>query len=162
MSITFEPIGIIHTPFAEPKDMPIQGALRPDIHGTIEIYPAFEEGLKDIDGFSHLIVLYHFHHALEFRLISKPFLDDTPRGVFAIRGPRRPNPIGFTIVRLIKHEGPILHIAGVDMVDGTPLLDIKPYFADIDAHPDASRGWMGNKLKSQGHRKQADDRFLKD
>ena len=161
MSIVFEPIGVIHTPFSEPAGAPIQGALRPDQEGSVEILSRFEEGLKDVEGFSHLILLYHFHLAEEYTLVARPFLDDTPRGIFAIRGPKRPNPIGMTVVRLLKREKNILHVGGVDMVDGTPLLDIKPYFPDIDAHTDVKLGWMGDKLKRTGKDKLADDRFIK-
>ncbi|MFC1502246.1 tRNA (N6-threonylcarbamoyladenosine(37)-N6)-methyltransferase TrmO [bacterium] len=160
MTIHFNPIGVIHTPFKKPQGIPIQGALRPDKKGQVEIFPAFSEGLKDVDGFSHLILLYHFHQVDGYSLVSRPFLDDTPRGVFSIRGPRRPNPIGMTVVQLIKVENNILYVAGVDMVDGTPLLDIKPYLPDIDAHKATRLGWMGNKLRTIGKTKQADDRFF--
>ena len=159
MSIVLGPIGIIHTPFEKPVGVPIQGALRLDIEGTIEVFSEFQEGLKDIEGFSHLIVIYHFHLTEGYSLIARPFLDDTPRGVFAIRGPRRPNPIGMTVVRLKKRLDNVLYVRGVDMVDETPLLDIKPYFPDIDAHQTEKVGWMGNRLKSVGKEKRADDRF---
>ena len=161
MAIVFKPIGIIHTPFKEPVGIPIQGALRPDVEGCVEIFPKYEEGLKDVEGFSHLILLYHFHLIKEHALVSRPFLDDTPRGVFAIRGPRRPNPIGLTVVRLLKREDSLLHIGGVDMVDGTPLLDIKPYIPDIDAHRATRLGWVGDKLRKKGKEKRSDDRFVK-
>ena len=160
MSIVFKPIGVIHTPFREPAGIPIQGALRPDTEGALEIFPEFQEGLKDVEGFSHLIVLYHFHQVQGYNLVARPFLDDTPRGVFAIRGPRRPNPIGMTVIRLNKRDKNMLHISGVDMVDGTPLLDIKPYFPDVDAHQTAKLGWMGDKLKKEGKTKSADSRFI--
>ncbi len=160
MTIVFEPIGIIHTPFKEPVGVPIQGALQLDQDGTMEVFAKYQDGLKDIDGFSHLIVLYHFHMAEGCDLVSRPFLDDTPRGIFAIRGPRRPNPIGMTVVRLKKRENNVLHICGVDMVDGTPLLDIKPYFSDIDSHQTVKMGWMKDKLKTMGKEKRADNRFL--
>lgn len=140
--------------------MPIQGAQRPDLEGQVEVFLNFQDGLKDIEGFSHLIILYHFHLVDGYSLVARPFLDDTPRGVFAIRGPRRPNPIGMTVVRLIKREKNILHVRGVDMVDGTPLLDIKPYFSDIDAHRDVQTGWMGGKMRTKGRQHRADDRFL--
>lgn len=159
MAVVFEPIGIIHTPFEGPVGIPIQGALRPDIEGSVEVFPEYREGLKDVEGFSHLILLYHFHLVESCSLVSRPFLDDTPRGVFAIRGPRRPNPIGMTVVRLLRREGNVLHVGGMDMVDGTPLLDIKPYFPDIDAHRADRLGWMGDKMKKKGREKRADDRF---
>ena len=160
--IVFTPIGVIHTPFHRPEGVPIQGALRPDVEGRVEVYSEYETGLKDVEGFSHLILLYHFHLAEGYSLAVRPFLDDTPRGVFAIRGPRRPNPIGMTVVRLVKKEGNVLVVGGVDMVDGTPLLDIKPYFPDVDAHRVSRLGWMGDKLRREGRRKRADDRFVKE
>ena len=160
MAVIFQPIGVINTPFREPVGVPIQGALRPDQEGTIVIFSKYEAGLKDIEGFSHLIILYHFHRVEGYDLVARPFLDDTPRGIFAIRGPRRPNPIGMTVVRLKKRENNVLHISGVDMVNGTPLLDIKPYFSDIDSHQAVKMGWMKDKLKTVGKEKRADDRFF--
>ena len=158
-TIVFQPIGTIHSLFKEVQDMPIQGALFPDYQGTIEIDPKYAEGLKDIEGFSHLILLYFFHQAKGYDLVARPFLDDQEHGIFAIRGPRRPNPIGMTVVRLIKRVENILYIGGVDMVDGTPVLDIKPYFPEADAHPDARTGWMGDKLKEKGQTTVSDNRF---
>jgi tRNA-Thr(GGU) m(6)t(6)A37 methyltransferase TsaA len=157
--IEFCPIGTIRTPFQERQGMPIQGALFPENRGTVEIDQEYAEGLKDIEGFSHLILLYSFHKSNGYDLVARPFLDDQIHGIFTIRGPRRPNPIGMTVVRLIKREKNILHIAGVDMIDGTPLLDIKPYFPDVDAHPDAKTGWMGDKLNRIGQHTVSDDRF---
>ncbi len=157
--IEFRPIGTIHTPFQQRQGMPIQGALFPENRGTVEIDPEYEEGLKDIEGFSHLILLYYFHESKGYDLAARPFLDDCPHGIFSIRSPRRPNPIGMTVVRLINREKNILHISGVDMVDGTPLLDIKPYFPDVDAHPDAKTGWMGDKLNQLGKKTVSDNRF---
>lgn len=157
--IVLKPIGIIHTPFPEPEGIPIQGALRNDLEGDVEVYPEYQDGLKDIDGFSHLILIYYFHQAASCSLISKPFLDETSRGIFSIRGPRRPNPIGMTVVRLVSIFENQLRIAGIDMVDGTPLLDIKPYLPDIDAHEATRLGWIGDKLKTEGKTAKADDRF---
>jgi tRNA-Thr(GGU) m(6)t(6)A37 methyltransferase TsaA len=138
--------------------MPIQGALT-RTQGRLEIFTEYAEGLKDIEGFSHLILLYHFHQARGFSLTAVPFLDDTPRGVFSIRGPRRPNPIGMTVVRLLERSGRELKVQGVDMLDGTPLLDIKPYMQEIDAHEVNASGWVGKKMGSIGSSKKADDRF---
>ncbi|MFO7891729.1 MAG: tRNA (N6-threonylcarbamoyladenosine(37)-N6)-methyltransferase TrmO [bacterium] len=160
MKISLNPIGTIHTPFDTPRGVPIQGALRQDIEGEVEIFPEFQSGLKDIDGFSHLILIYYFNLVKGYTLQATPFLDNTLRGVFAIRGPRRPNPIGFTVVKNLGVEKNRFKIAGVDMVDKTPLLDIKPYFSGIDSHPDASTGWMKEKLKKEGKRTKADDRFI--
>ena len=160
MAILFEPIGIIHTSFKETVGVPIQGALNPNTTGEVEIFKKFQKGLKDIEGFSHLILLYHFHLVENYSLVARPFLDDTPRGVFAIRSPNRPNPIGITVVRLLERKENVLRIAGVDMVNGTPLLDIKPYFPDVDAHNAEKTGWMGNKLRTIGGEKLADNRFI--
>jgi tRNA-Thr(GGU) m(6)t(6)A37 methyltransferase TsaA len=159
MTVKFKTIGVIHTPYSDPEGIPIQGALRTEIEGRAEIFPEYEEGLRDVEGFSHLIFLYHFHRVKEYALVSRPFLDDTPRGVFSIRSPRRPNPIGMTVVRLLRREKNMLFFGGVDMVDGTPLLDIKPYIPDVDAH-DADRvGWLGDKMRKEGKEKCANGRF---
>ena len=162
MKIVFKPIGTISTPFEEPEGIPIQGALRTDIEGSVEILPEFVDGLKDIDGFSHLFLLYYFHRVKEYKLVARPFMDDTPRGVFSIRGPRRPNPIGLTVVRLLERNDRILRIGGVDMVNGTPLLDITPYFPDIDAHQKVRTGWAKDKFRRDGKSKKADNRFAEE
>jgi len=158
---TFRPIGIIHTPFREPEGMPIQGALVPETEGWIEIFPEYAPGLKDVSGFSHLILLYVFHRSRGYQLLCKPFLEETERGLFAIRAPRRPNPIGMTVVRLLGLKDTRLDIAGVDMIDGTPLLDIKPYIPAIDAHPQASEGWISGKMRKDGNKNLSDKRFSK-
>jgi len=158
---TFRPIGIIHTPFKKQEGMPIQGALSPESKGWIEVFPEYAEGLKDVEGFSHLILLYVFHGSRDYRLLCRPFLEETERGLFAIRAPRRPNPIGMTVVRLLRHQEARLDIAGVDMIDGTPLLDIKPYIPAIDAHPEATDGWVSGKMGKDGRKKLSDGRFRK-
>ncbi len=155
----FRPIGIIHTPFKRPEGMPIQGALCPETRGLVEIYPEFAPGLQDVEGFSHLILLYVFHRSRGYRLVTRPFLEETPHGVFAIRAPRRPNPIGFTVVRLLRRDGHRLEIAGVDMLDGTPLLDIKPYVPDIDAHTETKEGWVSGRMGRDGGKRLSDGRF---
>lgn len=142
MKITFEPIGIIHSPFKTKDQAPIQGALGTDGRGTVEVFPEYEDGLKDIEGFSHIILLYHFDRAGECKLVCQTFLDDIPHGVFACRHPCRPNGIGFSIVRLIARNGNRLEIDEVDVLDGTPLLDIKPYAPRFDCRPDAVAGWL--------------------
>jgi tRNA-Thr(GGU) m(6)t(6)A37 methyltransferase TsaA len=116
------------------------------------------EGLKDLEGFSHIILLYHFHQAQEMKLTVIPFLNSHPRGVFATRAPRRPNPIGFSVVKLLRREENILHIENVDILDGTPLLDIKPYVPEFDEHPTDCIGWL-EKAKGRVQGKRADDRF---
>lgn len=140
--IKYKPIGIIHSPFKEPKGTPIQPAGGKDIDGTVEVFPEYAEGLKDVEGFSHIILIFHFHLSKGVSLQAKPYMDNEERGVFAIRGPRRPNPIGISIVRLVRIEENILHIKDLDIIDGTPLLDIKPYVPEFDVHEVAKIGWL--------------------
>lgn len=139
------PIGIIHSPYTDPQEIPIQGRFS-EARGEIELFPEYEEGLKDIVGFSHLIILYWFHRAEGHSLLVKPFLDDTPRGLFATRYPARPNPIGLSVVRLLERKGNILQIAEVDVLDGTPLLDIKPYVPQFDERKEATIGWLRDRV----------------
>jgi tRNA-Thr(GGU) m(6)t(6)A37 methyltransferase TsaA len=148
MTITFSPIGTIHTPFSKLDGMPIQPSGARYVEGTINLYAQFEEGLQDLDGFSHIILLYHFHRSKGYRLIVKPFLDSVKRGLFATRAPRRPNPIGISIVRLLRIEGLILHVQDVDVLDGTPLLDIKPWVPEFDMRQHARAGWLEKKQKN--------------
>jgi tRNA-Thr(GGU) m(6)t(6)A37 methyltransferase TsaA len=140
MDYQMHPIGIIHSPFTDKSQTPIQ-ASRSQVTGFVEIYPEFAEGLQDLEGFSHIILLYVFHESIGYSLRVKPFLDDQERGLFATRYPARPNPIGFSVVRLISQIGSVLEVEGVDMLDGTPLLDIKPYVPDFDIRTDARSGW---------------------
>jgi tRNA-Thr(GGU) m(6)t(6)A37 methyltransferase TsaA len=154
----FRQIGVIHTRFIEKRGTPIQGHLAPESSGTVEVFPAYAEGLKDIEGFSHIVLVYCFHKSEGYKLLARPFLDDAKRGVFAMRAPRRPNPIGLTAVRLVRREGNILHVSGVDMLDGTPLLDIKPYVPDFDHFSDIRRGWLESRVDNP-QRTHADDRF---
>lgn len=154
----WEPIGVIHSPFFDVKGMPIQPTGAADVAGTVEVLPQFHEGLADLDGFSHVVLLYHFHRSDGFALKVVPFLDISVRGVFATRAPRRPNPLGLSIVRLEAVRDGVLHVRGMDVLDGTPLLDIKPYVPAFD-HPESVRvGWM-----EQGDRKvpevRSDNRF---
>jgi tRNA-Thr(GGU) m(6)t(6)A37 methyltransferase TsaA len=139
-------IGAIRTPFREPAETPVQGALAADTEGTVELDPAYAEGLADVDGYSHLILLYAFDRCPTCRLTVTPYLDDTPRGLFATRAPCRPNPLGLTVVRLLRIEGLRLRVAGVDMLDGTPLLDIKPYVSRLDGPRETASGWLGRRL----------------
>jgi tRNA-Thr(GGU) m(6)t(6)A37 methyltransferase TsaA len=140
--IKYKPIGVIHSPFKEPKGTPIQPAGAKGIDGTVEVFPEYAEGLKDVEGFSHIILIYHFHLSKGSSLKVKPYMDDEAHGVFAIRGPSRPNPIGISIVRLVRIEENILHIQDVDIVDGTPLLDIKPYVPEFDIREAEKKGWL--------------------
>ncbi len=143
--IVYRPIGVIHSPFREGDKVPIQPKAAKGVHGTVEVFDEFKEGLTDLEGFSHIILLYHFHLSKGFSLKVKPFLDTVLRGVFATRAPRRPNQIGLSVVSLVKVEGAMLHIAEVDIIDGTPLLDIKPYVPEFDAQPDIRLGWLTGK-----------------
>jgi tRNA-Thr(GGU) m(6)t(6)A37 methyltransferase TsaA len=156
--IVLNPIGIIHSPFKDTKGVPIQPTAAKGIEGTIVIQKEYVEGLKDLDGFSHIILLYNFHLSIGYSLTVKPFLDDKLHGVFSTRAPRRPNPLGISIVRLLSIEGNILSIKDVDIVDGTPLLDIKPYVPEFDSIQTANIGWLSDKVK-QAHHHKADDRF---
>ena len=154
----YRPIGIIHSPFDKPEGMPIQPVGARGIKGTVDVQAEYEDGLKDLDGFSHIILIYHFHLAEGYSLQVKPFLDDTPRGIFAVRAPRRPNPIGISVVRLERMEGTRLHISNIDVVDGTPLLDVKPYVPDFDGVEDVQIGWLADRA-DRATGKRSDERF---
>ena len=158
MTISFVPIGIIHSPFESVKGVPIQPTAAAGIRGSVEILPQFAAGLQDLDGFSHVILIYHFDRVREAKLMVTPFLDSEERGVFATRAPTRPNPIGLSVVRLLGIEGNALQIENVDIVDGTPLLDIKPYIPSVDQHPGERIGWL-EKAEKQFRHKRSDDRF---
>ena len=140
--VTCRQIGVISTPFKRREDTPIQSCFAPESRGHIELFPEYAEGLKDIDGFSHLILIYCFHQAQDYELLTKPFLDAGKKGVFATRYFKRPNFIGLSVVRLIAVHDNTLDIAEVDMLDGTPLLDIKPYVHRFDVRKDTSDGWF--------------------
>ncbi len=145
MEFCLKPIGVIHTPFTKPSETPIQFS-RSTALGEIEIFPEYEGGLDGIDELSHLILIYVFHEALDSRdLLVKPFLDDKAHGVFATRFYRRPNPIGFSIVRLLEQTGLHLKIESVDMLDGTPLLDVKPYVPEFDTCQPDKLGWYAKR-----------------
>lgn len=157
--ICYSSIGVIRSPFTTREAMPIQPTGARGIAGSIELKEAFVEGLKDLDGFSHLYLLYHFHQSQGYSLTVTPFLDTTPRGLFATRAPKRPNPIGLSVVRLDRIEGSVIHIVDVDVLDGTPLLDLKPYVPKFDTPKENVRsGWLENSgLKPEDVR--ADGRF---
>ena len=161
MKTAFKPIGIIHSPYKEPVGMPIQPAGAKGIKGTIEIFEEFKEGLIDLDGFSHIVLLFHFHLSKSFKLLVHPYMEDKIRGVFATRAPRRPNQIGMSIVRLDKIEDSILHISNVDIIDGTPLLDIKPFvpgFDCFDINKDSKIGWLKKRVEN-AEKYRSDERF---
>jgi len=141
-SVSFRPIGIIHSQHQNAEQIPIQPVYTENYPAQIEIFPEFDAGLKDLEGFSHIYLIYHFHRAGTARLQVKPFLQDIERGVFATRSPNRPNAIGLSIVELIRREGNILHIKGADILDGTPLLDIKPYIKRFDRIDNSRDGWQ--------------------
>ena len=147
MEFIMRPIGVIHSPFTNKKQTPIQPT-RSQAVGQVVVYPEFVEGLQDVEGFSHIILLYAFHQSEGYTLRVKPFLDDQSHGLFATRHPCRPNPIGLSIVRLLARRDNVLEIEGVDVLDGTPLLDIKPYVPDFDVRTDTHTGWYGARSKA--------------
>jgi tRNA-Thr(GGU) m(6)t(6)A37 methyltransferase TsaA len=152
------PIGIIHSPFMDITGMPIQPNGARGIRGTVEIFGEYADGIKDIEGFSHIFLIYVFHRSPSFRLTVTPFLDPTPRGVFATRAPRRPNAIGLSVVRLKEVQGTTLIIEDVDVLDGTPVLDLKPYVPAFDSYPAAHAGWLEHSMHDAGSFR-SDDRF---
>ena len=144
MEYVMRPIGVIHTPFGETRGMPIQPIFSQAI-GQVEVLPEFEDGLQDLETFSHVILIYVLHCTNGYTLRVKPFLDDVTRGLFTTRYPCRPNPIGISTVRLLAHRGAVLDVEGIDVLDGTPLLDIKPYVPDFDIKTDVRAGWYENR-----------------
>jgi tRNA-Thr(GGU) m(6)t(6)A37 methyltransferase TsaA len=140
--LTYRPIGVIRSEHKEADETPIQPAFAKGCTGRAEIFPEFAPGLQDVCGFSHVYLIYHFHRAEPAKLIVKPYLQDIERGIFATRAPCRPNPIGISIVRLLRCEDNMLYFDGVDILDGTPLLDIKPYTSMFDIFETSSNGWQ--------------------
>lgn len=159
MNINLNIIGTIHSPFKELKNMPIQPAGAKNIEGEIVISSDYTDGLKDLESFSHIYLIYHFHKVSEARLKIIPFMDTKEHGIFATRAPLRPSPIGISIVELIGRQGNRLRIRGIDVLDGTPLIDIKPYIPHFDHQEKATCGWMG-KSKKEVEETRSDDRFL--
>ena len=157
-AIVYLPIGYIYTPFEETSGMPIQPASARGIKGKIELVPEFINGIQDLDGFSHLILLYHFHLSENFELLVTPFLDTQVHGVFATRAPKRPNSIGLSVVKLTKIEENILFIEDIDVINKTPLIDIKPYIPDFDAPEQIKTGWY-RKEKTDISKVRSDKRF---
>ena len=158
MTIQYEPIGVIHTPFSDLQGMPIQPTAGAAAQGTVEIFPQFQAGLKDLEGFSHIILLYHFHKSQGYRLQVVPYLDTREHGVFATRAPKRPNQIGLSIVRLLGIEQGRLQIEQIDVLDGTPLLDIKPFVPDFQSFKDVKTGWL-EEVKGRLATTTSDSRF---
>jgi len=153
--IKYVPKRIVHTHFKEPINVPIQPSAGKGIKGRVEVFEKFKEGLDDIEKFSHITLVYHFHLSRKYSLKVKPYMDERLRGVFATRAPTRPNPIGISTVKLVKREGNILHVEDIDMVDGTPLLDIKPYVPQFD---EARIGWLEKRIGKLPHARD-DGRF---
>ena len=158
MTIEYQPIGTVHSPWDDIEGMPIQPAGAAGIRGTVELLPALVDGLRDLEGFSHIILVYHLHQAQGMSLLVTPFLDGTPHGVFATRAPKRPNPIGLSVVKLIGIDAATLEIENIDILDGTPLLDIKPYVPAFDEHPAERVGWLQSS-QSGARSKRSDARF---
>jgi len=138
---TSQPIGFVSSPFKDTASIPKGLGAKHDAEGVLKILPELEPGLTDIEGFSHLIVLWEFDRSQGFALLGTPPSDNRPHGIFATRSPRRPNPIGLTIVELLRRDGASLHVRGVDMLDGTPILDIKPYLSGVPQEA-LRRGWL--------------------
>ncbi|UCF93274.1 MAG: tRNA (N6-threonylcarbamoyladenosine(37)-N6)-methyltransferase TrmO [Desulfobacterales bacterium] len=147
--ITYEPIGIIHSPFATPDGTPIQAAGAVGVEAQVEVFPKYIPGLDDLEGFSHIFLIYHFHLSKKYALKVKPFLDDALHGLFATRAPARPNPIGISVVRLMGITDGRLHVQDIDVVDQTPLLDIKPYVPEFDARKVGRIGWLARRSKKK-------------
>jgi tRNA-Thr(GGU) m(6)t(6)A37 methyltransferase TsaA len=156
MNLSIEPIGVIETPYRDPAGTPIQASRANGARGTIRIEPCFHAGLKDLEGFERIWLIYWFHKAPEVSLLVTPFLDSRERGVFATRAPARPFPVGISAVRLVSIQAGVLEVADVDVIDGTPLLDIKPYVPEFDCYPNSRAGWFD---ESNSRRRLADDRF---
>lgn len=157
-TLRFEPIGVIETPFREPAGTPIQPSRSEGAQGRVHVDPRFQAGLKDLEGFERIWLIYCFHRAPAASLLVTPFLDTRQRGVFATRAPARPSPIGISAVRLLAIREGVLEVADVDVIDGTPLLDIKPYVPEFDCHPKSRAGWFD---ESDSRRCVADERFAR-
>ncbi len=156
--IRYKPIGLIRSPFKEAKGMPIQPLGAEGIAGSVELFAEYAEGLKDLDGFSHILLLYHFHLSTGCSLVVKPFLHDASHGVFSTRAPKRPNSIGLSVVRLARIEGCTLYVEDVDVIDGTPLLDVKPYVPEFDVRNVERTGWLSERV-DRVRKVKADERF---
>ena len=145
--IILNPIGVIHSPYMETKDIPIQGRFKDDVEAWVELKDAYGKGLEDLDKFSHAILLYYFHKSDREDIEGRPFLEKKKHGIFAIRSPHRPNHIGFSVVKIKAVQKNKLYFSGVDMIDGTPLLDIKPYVKYFDSKENVVSGWLDKHFK---------------
>jgi tRNA-Thr(GGU) m(6)t(6)A37 methyltransferase TsaA len=157
---TLAVIGTITTPHDTIQYMPIQPSGAGNISGVAEVFPEFTDGLKDLDGFSNIMLIYHLHEVKGYKLLVQPFMDDMEHGIFSTRSPKRPSPIGISTVRLVKVEGNKIYFEGADMLDGTPLLDIKPFMRQFDNRPHAVSGWLDNKDDDLVMRTRSDSRFI--
>jgi len=157
-AVVYQPIGVVRSPFGTTEGMPIQAVGAAGVRGRVELDPAYAEGLADIEGFSHLVLLYHLHEVKTARLTVTPFLDTASHGVFATRSPARPNAIGMSTVRLLAVRGCVLEVEDLDILDGTPLLDIKPYVPQFDDREGARIGWFADRVQAVGDAR-ADGRF---
>lgn len=157
--LTINPIGIIHTPFNNINGMPIQPLAAKGVLGYIELFSEYIEGLTDLEGFSHITLLYHLHKINGYDLITKPFMDTKEHGIFATKSPKRPNAIGLSTVKLLEIENNIIHIEMVDMLDESPLIDIKPFFAKFDNRRNTKAGWLDNQDNIPIKRLRSDERF---
>jgi len=158
LEVAYTPIGIVHSPFRNPEGTPIQSVVAWDTEAVVEIFPEYAEGLKDLDEFSHIYILFHLHLARGKPLTVIPFLDTKPHGVFATRSPARPNSIGLSVVMLEKITDNILYIKNIDILDGSPVLDIKPYISQVDAFETLKNGWFGENIYKMDQQKD-DGRF---
>jgi tRNA-Thr(GGU) m(6)t(6)A37 methyltransferase TsaA len=158
VNVEFRPIGIIHSPYQKLTAMPIQPTSKKAKPATVEVFPMFAKGLKDLDGFSHVYLIYFLHKSGKQRLLVRPFLDTHLRGVFATRAPVRPNPIGLSLVRVTKFHGNTFEVAALDALDGTPLLDIKPYIPDFENPRRVRLGWLASRRAAVASRR-SDSRF---
>jgi len=156
VDIEYRSIGLVHSPFIDQKGTPIQPSRAKGARGTVEVFPEYADALTDLDGFSHIYVLCHLHRSEGFELKVVPYLDTVLRGLFATRAPRRPNPIGLSIVDLIRIEANILTVENIDLLDGTPVLDIKPFVDQFDTRREVRTGWLE---RARSQRERADDRF---
>jgi len=159
-NIKINPIGIIHSPYKEGKDVPIQGRFKNDVEAYLELKEEYVKGLKDLDKFSHAILLYYFHKTDKITIQGKPFLEDDIHGIFAIRSPHRPNHIGLSVVKIKEIKENRLYFTNVDMINGTPLLDIKPYIKYFDDREDIVCGWLEKHFKNGNIPKNTSTRFL--
>ena len=157
--VSFESIGTIHTPHKTQENMPIQPLSARGVKARVELNSELLDGLRELEAFSHVILIYYLHKSKGYDLDVMPFMDNKTHGLFATRAPRRPNAIGISTVKLKSIEGNILHVEDVDILDGTPLLDIKPFFSKFDNRPDAVSGWLDEKWKEENRSIESDERF---